>query len=303
MVEALPDRELEARFEQVRKLSCWKSPVGIEPLKGGMTNYKFVVLDGTEKYVVRLGDDIPVHQVLRFNERAANIAAHRAGIAPELIHAEPGLTVIRFIEGRTMTAVDMQDPRNVARVLALLRRCHREAARHLRGPILTFWPFHLFRDYAHTIREAGSDWSGELDSLLRSAAILEQAIDPMHPVFAHNDLLPANFIDDGARLWLLDWEYAGFGAPLFDLANFASNSELDQAQERELLLGYFGREPDETLWRSFRAMRCVSLLRESMWAMVAEKHSTLAIDFREYAERHLHKFRAACAQFEKGSRA
>ena len=81
---------------RAESLPCWRGPVEAEPLPGGMTNINFVVRDGGERFVVRIGDDIPVHQVMRFNERAASLAAHAAGLSPEVIHAEPGALVMRL---------------------------------------------------------------------------------------------------------------------------------------------------------------------------------------------------------------
>ena len=96
---------------KAESLSFWRGPVGAEPLPGGMTNLNFVVRDGGERFVVRIGDDIPVHQVMRFNERAASIAAHAAGLSPEVVHAEPGALVMRFVEGRTLAPEDVRRPR------------------------------------------------------------------------------------------------------------------------------------------------------------------------------------------------
>src|ERR671911_712800 len=107
-------------------LACWRGPVEAEPLPGGMTNTNFVVRDGGEKFVVRIGEDIPVHHVMRFNERAASIAAHAAGLAPEVVHAEPGALVMRFVEGRTLTPEEVRRPEMLPRVVELVRRCHRE---------------------------------------------------------------------------------------------------------------------------------------------------------------------------------
>src|SRR5215207_5309874 len=142
--------DLKTRAET---LPCWRGPVAAEPLPGGMTNTNFVVRDGGERFVVRIGDDIPVHQVMRFNERAASLAAHAAGLSPELIHAEPGALVMRFVEGRTLAPEDVRRPEMLPRVVELVRRCHREVPRHLRGPVLMFWPFHVLRNYAATLEE------------------------------------------------------------------------------------------------------------------------------------------------------
>src|SRR5258708_36035904 len=97
-------KELESR---IARLSCWRGPVSLEPLKVGLTNISFVATDRGEKFVVRCGDDIPIHHVFRDRERAASIAAFEAGLSPELMHAEPGIMVLRFIPGRTFTEPDL----------------------------------------------------------------------------------------------------------------------------------------------------------------------------------------------------
>ena len=235
--------------DRVVRLPIWTGPVDPTPLAGGITNVNFVVEDAGRRFVVRVGDDIPVHQVMRFNERAASQAAHAAGLSPEVVHAEPGILVLCFIEGKTLAEEDVRRPETLARIVPLIQQCHTEMPRHVRGPILMFWVFHVLRDYAHTLREGSSRHMARLGDLMDTAAELERAVGPIEIVFGHNDLLPANFIDDGARLWLIDWDYAGFNSPLFDLANLATNNELAPQQEDWLLAAYFGHTPDADLKR------------------------------------------------------
>ena len=142
--------------------------------------------------------------------------------------------MLDFIEGKTFKPEDVRDPKNLDRLVDLVRRCHREIPRHLRGPAPIFWVFHVVRDYAHTLKEGNSRHCHLLIRLLDRASTLETAVGPVDIVFGHNDLLPQNFIDDGSRLWLIDWDYAGFNSPLFDLANLASNAQLDSDQEGSL---------------------------------------------------------------------
>jgi thiamine kinase-like enzyme len=137
-----------------------------------------------------------------------------------------------------------------------------------------------------------------LPRLLEIAGTLEEAVGPTTIVFGHNDLLAANIMDDGRRLWLIDWEYAGFNSPLFDLANLASNNDLDADAVRRLLEGYFGRGNDRRLVHAFSAMRCASLLREAMWSMVSEIHSTLDFDYAAYTAENLARFETALATFD-----
>ena len=109
-------------------------------------------------------------------------------------------------------------------------------------------------------------------------------------VFSHNDLLAANFIDDGDRLWLIDWDYAGFNGPLFDLANLASNNEFNPEQEAWLLENYFDQDLSVSSWQRYYAMKCASLLREAMWSMVSEIHSDIDFDYVQYTGENLDRF-------------
>jgi thiamine kinase-like enzyme len=274
-------------------LACWSGRVEPIPLAGGITNANFVVADRRRRYFVRIGDDIPVHGILRFHELAASRAAAAAGLSPPVVHNEPGAVVFEYIDGRTYAAEDVRRPANLRRILPLLRRCHREIPKHFRGPALIFWVFQIFRDYAQTLTECGSRMASELPRLLDIAGDLEAMVGPIDIVFGHNDLLPGNFIDDGRRLWLIDWDYAGFNSPLFDLANLCSNNEVAEVDERWLLEAYFEQPLTNESWHRYQAMKCASLLREAMWGMVAEHYSTLDFDYVAYTTDYLARFERA----------
>ncbi len=281
-------------------LSCWSGPVEPEPLPGGITNTNFVVRDRGERFVARIADDIPVHGVMRFNELAASRAAHAAGVSPEVVHAEPGALVLRFIEGMTYGEAEVREAHEAGRIVPLVRRLHREIPKHFQGPALVFWVFQVVRGYANSLRDGGSRMTGELARFLDVNAELEAALGPVEIVFGHNDLLAANFIDDGARIWLVDWDYAGFNCPLFDLANLASNNRFSAAQEDRLLEDYFEVPAGDELRRKLKAMKCASLLRESMWSMVSEIHLDIDFDYVAYTEENLARFERAYAEFKVG---
>lgn len=276
-------------------LPIWQGEARAIPLGGGITNLNVLVTDATRRAVVRIGDDIPVHQIMRFNELAASRAAHAAGVSPGVIHHEPGALVIDFIEGRTMTARDLRDQELLEQALALVMHAHRDIPRHLRGPALTFWVFQVLRDYAATLEDGRSRHRPALPTLLDEAAGLERAVGRIEMVFGHNDLLPGNFLHDGTRMWLIDWDYAGWGSPLFDLGGLAANCGLDPGQEAWLLGAYFGTAPDADLWRSYRAMKAAAALREAMWSMVQEIHSQLDFDYKAYTADYLDTYRQALA--------
>lgn len=285
-------------YETARSLPCWRGEVDPQPLGGGITNLNFLVEDAGRRAVVRIGDDIPVHQILRMGELAASRAAHAAGVSPAVLYHAPGALVIDFVEGRVLTAEDVRQPAMLERIVALLARAHREVPKHLRGPALMFWVFHVIRDYAGRLAEDRSRHAHLLPGLLAQAERLEAAVGPVEIVFGHNDMLAANLIDDGRRLWLIDWDYAGFNSPLFDLGGLAANNGLGPVEEAAMLELYFAR-PAATLWRSYRAMKAAAALREAMWSMVSEIHSELDFDFATYTERNLAAFRLSLDEFEQ----
>ena len=280
-------------LERAASLSFWSGPVTPEPLGGGITNTNFVVRDRGRRHVVRIGGDIPVHHIIRSNELAASLAAAQAGVSPAVLHHEPGVLVLDFIDGRTFTPADVREPRNFAPMIDLIRRCHRLIPNHFRGPAAIFWVFHVLRDYAHRLTEEGSSHAPILPRLIAEAAVLEAQVGPVDIVFGHNDLLAANLMDDGERLWLVDWDYAGFNSPLFDLGGLASNSELSPDAAQTLLELYFERPVDDDLRRRAAAMTAASLLRETMWSMISEIHSSLDFDYAAYTTENLARYEAA----------
>jgi thiamine kinase-like enzyme len=285
-----------------RGLPIWSGPVEPRPVAGGITNANFVVEDGGRRCFVRVGADIPVHGIMRAHEAQASAAAAACGLSPALLHVvpgNPGALVFAYVASRTLAAADLRTRAILARVVPLLHTCHRDMPRQLRGAVVLFWVFQVLRDYARTLA-AGGRHVGDLPALADAAAALERAVGPVELVFGHNDLLPANLIDDGARLWLVDWEYAGFNSPLFDLANLASNCELDEADERWLLEAYFATPLDTPLWRRYQAMKCASLLRETMWSMVQETHGTVDFDYAAYTADYRARFIDAYESFQRG---
>ncbi len=282
---------------RILALPIWRGRPRLERLGGGRTNLNLKVSDARGSYVVRLGADMPEHQLMRFNELAAARAAHRAGLSPAVLHAEPGLAVIEFIEARTLQESDIQNPETLEKIVSLLHKCHHAMPRHLRGPVLIFWVFHVIRDYAATLRERASSHAALLPEFLALAAELEAAAGPFEIVFGHNDLVADNILDDGERLWLIDWDYAGFNTPLFDLGGLASNNRLDALAERRMLELYFGAPVGAALFRRYFAMKTASILREAMWSMVSELTSALDVDYAAYTAENLTRFRAVLSDY------
>lgn len=272
--------------DRIRALPCWMGGIEIAVLKGGISNESYVVTDAAGRHVVRFGHDYPFHHVYRDREVMTARAAHEAGLAPAVHYAAPGVMVSAFIGAKTFAAADVIRER--LRIADLLRRFHERMPRYVSGAGFIFWVFHVIRDYARTLDAGGSRMRHELPHYLALAEELEAVQAPLPIIFGHNDLLPANILDDGQRLWLIDFEYAGFNTAMFDLAGAASNAGMSIDEADDFLAAYFGRAPAPEIRRSHAAMQCASLLREAMWSMVSELHlSAPGADYEAYTRENL----------------
>ncbi len=284
-------------FDRIRALPCWNGRIEIAPLKGGLSNESWVVTDAAGKHVVRFGSDFPFHHVFREREIMVARAAHAAGFAPEVRYAQPGVMVTAYLGARTYSADDVRT--NTKRIATLVRGFHEEMPKHVSGAGFIFWVFYVIRDYARTLTAGNSRMTHALPGYLALADELEKAQSPLPVIFGHNDLLPANFLDDGARLWLIDFEYAGFSTAMFDLAGAASNAGMNAAESDALLTAYFGEEPSPEIHRSHMAMQCASLLREAMWSMVSELHlDAPGVDYVAYTTENLARLEVALKHYK-----
>jgi thiamine kinase-like enzyme len=262
-----------------------------EPLGGGITNRNFKVAVDGKSFVLRIGgNDTHMLGIDRWVEHDASRVAASLGIAPEVVaFLEPeGYLVTRYIEGEVGHA-------DVAAAARLVRRLH--DGPRIRG---RFDSFRVVEAYAATAAGLGVKLPAAYARAKETADRIEPARRRGQVTPCHNDLLAANFIFDGTRLWIVDWEYAGMGDPFFDLGNFAVNHELDEDGERALLDAY-GSDDDDSLV----LMRFMSDFREAMWGVVQQGLSTLDFDFASYTDRHFERLErtAAESRFQRALRA
>ena len=271
---------LDLLYDNVAALPLWNGPPAFEPLPGGISNLSFVATDRAAKYVVRLMRDFPFHNVFRDREVAVARAAHAAGFAPELVHAGPGLMISRYIEARTLMPEDVRA--NIGRIVELLVRFHRQMS----APVGDY-AFDVFAVNRGYMCELADDQWADLNERLAAMQV------DLPPVFAHHDLLAGNILDDGKRLWLIDFEYSGPGSAMFDLANLSSNAGFSGAQSDALLRAYFG---GPEYLRAHRAMEAASLLREALWSLVSARHiHERDVDYVGYAEINFARMRDVVA--------
>ena len=273
---------------KIKSLPIWKNLENIEPLEGGITNLNFLVSDSGSKSVVRLGSDIPEHLVYRSNEIIVSEAAYQIGVSPKLIYNEPGVLVLEFIESKTLEPKTVRE--NLNKIVPIIRKIHDEIPNKLSGQPQIFWVFYVIKYYSNYLLNNNSSHISLIPSLLKKAEKLEKLSSPREIVFGHNDLLAANFLDDGSKIWVVDWEYGGFNDPLFDIGGLSSNNDLDENIENEVLEMYFKEKPSKDLIIKYNAMKTASLLRETMWSMVSEITSKIEFNYAEYTSDNLKKF-------------
>ena len=267
--------------ERILPRPCWDSSVELEELPGGITNRNYKVVSAAGNRMARVCEDHRVLGIDRRNEVACQGAAAALGIAPEIVYHEEGILVSEFIEAQTLADSDVREAAALRRLAQVLRHLH-GSRDSLSGEMLYFCPFQTVRTYVGNARELGARLPETIDSVLEDMIWLSEEISPFRPALCHNDVLAANILDDGDRLWLVDWEYGGMGNPLFDLAGVCGNCGLEREEEVLLLSAYFGRE-DAAVAREVRILKAVSLLRETLWAVIQTIASDIDFDYVTYA--------------------
>lgn len=283
--------------QAISALPCWRGAVSVTPLGGGITNRNYLATCAGEKFVVRFGVDNAAHGIWRAHELAAAQAGFAAGISPEIVHAAPGVMVSRFIEGRTLNEADFAEPATMRAAMALLRRMHERMAAEMDIPVLLFWVFQVNASYLRRLRRGACRFPGRLEALARLNARLEALTGPVRLAFCHNDLLMGNWIDDGARIWLIDWDYAGFNTPLFDLGNLAAHLDLPAADAAEMLATYDGERPARERVAALHAQIAASLLREMLWSAVSEQDPPTDFDYPAYTDSYDARLATALERF------
>jgi thiamine kinase-like enzyme len=254
--------------------------VEVEALGGGITNHNFKVYVGGQALVLRIGGkNTALLGIDRENEHEAALMAARLGIGPEVARFGDGVLVTRFVEGE----VGRADPATVGTMLKRLHDAPAIAGR--------FDSFRVVEAYAAAASGRGRSLPDAFGRAREVARQIETRRVAAPRVTCHNDLLAANFIDDGERLWLVDWEYAGMGDPYFDLANFAVNNGLDEEGESALLEAYGSADR-----RALTLMRFMSDFREAMWGVVQQAISELDFDFVAYADEHFERLERTASE-------
>jgi thiamine kinase-like enzyme len=254
-----------------------------ERIPAGLTNTNYrVEVDGTPFFVRIPGAATDLLAVDRGNELHNTRAAAEAGVAPRVVDSIPewDVFVLEWLEARTMSNAALSESDVPGRIAASLRKLH--AGPRFRDD---FDMFRLSERYLTLVDERGiaipAGYREHLVALPRIEEALARHRLPTVP--CHNDLLAENYLDDGERLWLVDWEYSGNNDPAFELGNTAQELGYGDARVEELCAAYFG-EASPPLLARMRLQMIMSDVGWTLWAAIQARISTIDYDFTGWAE-------------------
>lgn len=291
----MSDARIEGLLDEVAVLRGVERKV--EHLSGGLTNFNYKVTTAAGTYVVRLspaGADLL--SIDRVNEHHNSVLADRAGVGAPVHDFLPdrGLLVVGFIEGRTLDDAAFKEPDMVQRVARAVRQLHTA------NPFLhDFNMFELQPKYLRICKEKGfkipADYEDFLPQVRRIAGALQKNYEGLVP--CNNDLLAANFIDDGKKIWIIDYEYSGNNDPCFELGNIWSECHLTLDELETLLRTYYGKNLHNKLARA-QLLGLMSQYGWTLWGAIQSAQSSIDFDFWEWA---MEKYDRAVATFTSGN--
>jgi thiamine kinase-like enzyme len=241
-------------------------------LDSGLVNESYQVRRGGRLYVLRVAVANPEDLGLdRQWESRVLESAMAAGLAPVIEFNDPfaGILVARWVPGRSWTAQEAQARANLEKVAHLTRQIQTlpvpSPARHMN-------PAAWIGYYRHALARCAGDagrqrfaMQAHEDGLLAALA----HFPAVTPVLCHGDLHPMNLVDSERALVALDWEYSHMSDPLWDLAGWSSNNDLEFEHQRDLLASYLGRPPAPQEWSRLQVLTalydCICLLWSEMY--------------------------------------
>lgn len=275
----LDDTRLAELFDGVAAL---RGPRTVTLLAGGLTNHNFKVDTDSGSFVVRLSDpDTGLLAIDRDNEHVNSVAAAAAGVGADVVDYQPenSMLVLEFLENtETMSRELMQRGDRLDDAAAAIRQLHQGPA--FRDP---FDMFGIQRGYREVCRERGFALPDRYDEFEPKVRRLEQAmrLNPEALVPCNNDLLAENFLWDGTRFRLIDWEYSGMNEASFELGNVWSESDLSLTQLEQLVAAYWGAATPAKIARA-RMWGLMSKYGWTLWGVIQHNLSDIDFDFWEW---------------------
>lgn len=270
--------------EVLGRVSLWRGrETSVSELSGGLTNTNYLVDTEGDRYVVRIpGASTELLAVDRGNERHNAAAASTTGVSPRIVEVLEDLDVmvIEFVEGTTMSSERLRSPEMAPRIAASLRRLHAGPRFRQDFDMFRLTEFYLRVCAEHEVRipDGFAEHRDDVTAIERALAVR-----PLSTVPCHNDLLAENYIDDGAQLWIVDFEYSGNNDPTFELGDTALECGFDADRRASLCEAYFGEATPELLAR-MDLQAVMADVGWTLWAAIQGKISSIDFDFWGWAE-------------------
>ena len=277
---AMSAAELEKEFgETLNKSSFLSTRKNLIELSGGLTNRNIKVETERGDFVARISsNESALLSIDRANEFNNSTLAAECGVGAPVFDykAEHGLLVIGFIEGKTYDGNDVAN--NASRIAESVKQLH-----SAKPFTLDFDMFKIQQGYLKIVNERGFrlpdgylDFAQVKDDLQKAFEKTEGSRVP-----CNNDLLPANFIDDGKKVWLIDYEYSGNNDPCFELGNIWSESGQDISVLHDLIKGYYGSDRTDKFARAW-LFSTLAKYGWTLWACIQNSISQIEFDFWEW---------------------
>ena len=284
--------DLEATFGALLdQVPLIKNRTSVEELSGGLTNRNLAIDSDGKKYVARISSNSSdLLDINRENEYKNTIIAAEAGIGATVHDYLPGqgLLLISYINGKTFGAQDIAS--NLPRVAKAVRTLH-----GAKPFVSDFNMFALQKRYLDIVQSNNFiypdkylDYEGHISDLKKAISVL-----PAEMVPCNNDLLPGNFIDDGEKIWLIDYEYSGNNDACFELGNIWAEAFLEYDALVELIDAYYGAHRPEKIARAW-LQSLMAKYGWTLWAAIQASISDIDFDFRAWGGE---KFDLAQSQF------
>ena len=295
MADPIDDASLDALLNHLASVRYL--PREVTFLDGGLTNVNVRVKTIDLDVVVRISsEESTMLAIDREAEYLNSRAAAASGASPRVVEFVPEhhLLVVDYVDGTTLTPADVAKSDTLARIAESVRRLHE-------GPrfVSEFDMFDVQRTYLKTVQERGYRLPDRYLEFMPQVEQIERALSavPVHTVPCNNDLLAANFVDDGERVWIIDFEYAGNNDPCFELGNIWSESTLEPPTLDELVTAYYQREWPSRVARA-RLLGLMSKYGWTLWASIQDGMSDLDFDFWAWG---MEKYDRAVEEFDSAA--
>ncbi|HEX5188287.1 MAG TPA: choline/ethanolamine kinase family protein [Streptosporangiaceae bacterium] len=283
--------DLDAVFDQVQSLTGRRS---VTELPGGLTNRNFKITTDNGTFVARVASGgSELLAIDREHEYRNSVRAARAGVGAPVIEYQPAANVLllSFLEGKTLANADVAEPGRLARIALACRRLH--AAERFDGD---FDMFEIQRRYRGVVAERGIPIPAGYDDLMDSFEAMARALAVRFEgtVPCNNDLLAANFIDDGEKIWLIDYEYSGNNDACFELGNIWGECQLPDEALEDLVAAYYGRPLRNKVARAM-LLGLAGKYGWTLWGAIQAAVSPIDFDFWSWAMERYEGVRAGFA--------